>query len=616
MSQLPFFKDDETFVGPVRLLVKESHTIFTEIPRKSELNKLDAIAISKTYRSIIHECVENLAKDILHPDSPQIKTFEALKIIWSLCEILFLDLNESAPLIILLKNWIRHTKNDLKPETNKILRELAEDNYKFSQNDDDRIYWNLFVNLIVGGDHRKALALLRSHYNFEQSAQIQLVANMIDRMPGSNQYIFHEFVNRWATWTEWCKQELETGQFSEHPVLLKVVRMFSRDLTVYDEVARDCDTWYQLMIAYLTHTDPLVRETDLADLGRKAIDIYKKNNPDKSHTPESFDDILISAFEYDLVLVISRSCDFLDDSWWFVTHFIDLIHCSNQLKHHEIVEADKLRDTFLQDYASALFQDEQLWTIGVSYLDRCTSSSSFYLEALLARVPLDIDDEESANKIMSIAKKRGLNIFAKSICTIMARIWISKSHKLDNEDIRKDEVKGSKLKAKKKTTLPSTINLSNAMHWAIRSENSSIITYVCDQYLLYYCITGKFPGSSLFEQIKRSTLENDRLAFLREYHEYKQLQQQDSDEDILSKAGNLLRALLASKLYPEFFCQQLIKDSRDLLDNSNLVLKSNQVLDMMKSIEEIKPHTQAEIDRRDISKSLVKSMAKALMRPV
>lgn len=562
MSQIPIFKYDEIFTGPIRLLIKESQAIFTTIPRNNvELTGANVITISRRYRSIVHECIDNLKRDLTMDHSDQIKTFKELGVIWNLCEILLLDINQTGTLIIQLNNWIKMHFDDLGNESREILKSLESNSYKFVEGDTEHIYWNLVIKLVLRGELKKATQLLKCHHEFERNDQIKLVVDMLDKMPLSNQYIVHEFCNKWTNWSTWCKREYETGQFDSNPALLSIVRLLSQDSDVYEQLASNCDSWYQLMVAYLLYTDPCIKETNLSELCRRSISIFKKNqsrfNQVRDQSGDDFDEIIVAAFEYDLLQVIAYCCSHLDDNWWFVTHFVDLLHCSNQLKIHDIIESDKLRDTFLRDYAATLFDDEQLWPIGVSYLDSCSMSGVHFLEALLSRIPLDINNESRAHQVISIAGKRKLTSLVKSICILMARGWLSRTNRLDNDSIKVD-----KYKRTNEVNLPPTTNLSNALYWAIKSGDTQIITYISDQYLYYYCKAGRFPDVSIFDSLRRTTISSERLAFVAKYHEFKQLIQNPEDET--HEAGELMKALLASEIYPKFFCQELLEDAKGL----------------------------------------------------
>lgn len=612
MSNLPIFRYDEIFSSPVRLLVKESHAIFTTIPRNNtEMNQADVVTISRRYRSIVHECVENLTRDITKDHSEQIKTFRELEVIWNLCEILLLDVSQTGTLIFQLRNWIKMHFDELGTEAKAILKSLDSNSYNMRDNDAE-VYWNLVTKLVLGGDTTRAIQLLKCHSEFSRNNQIQLVVSMLENMPLSSQYIIHEFCNKWKSWSDKCKRERETGQFDSNPALLNIVRLLSQDTNVYEELASRCETWYQLMVAYLFYTDPCIRETDLTELCRRSISIFKRNHPKHAQDkpePDEFDEIILAAFGYDLIQIIANCCSYLDDNWWFVTHFVDLLHCSDLLKMHEIVESDCLRETFLQDYASTLFDDEHLWTIGVSYLDKCPSSGIQYLEALLSRVPLGINDEVKAHKIIALAKKRGLTDLSKSVCLLMARNWLFRTPRLDDGSIKND-----KYKRTSEVPLPPAVNLSNALYWAVKSGDTPITTYISDQYLYYYCKTGTFPDQTVFESLRRSPLNNERLAFLAKYYEFKQIKQ--NSEDDLTETGNLMKALLASKIYPKFFCQELLDDAKSLLEvRPQLVFQPDKTLDLMKSVEEI---TKEEMIKEDVElrRNLVRNMARALITPV
>lgn len=577
-----------------RLLVKESHAIFATMPR-NDMTRANTITISRKYRSILHECANDD------------KSFKEIEIIWNLCEILLLDVCETGTLVIQLKNWVNMHINNFDTDSKSILKLLESGSYKFTENDAPELYWDLVMKLVLRGETRKAIQLLSSHYEFERNNQMQLVASMLERMPLSNQYILHEFCNKWSNWSDWCHQEKETGQFDSNPTLLNIVRLFSQDDEVYKQVVPLCDTWHQVLVAYLMYTDPCIRDTDLPDQCRWSISTFNKHHPGLSHRSnesDAFDEIITAAFDYDLLQVIFKCCSYLHDNSWFVTHFVDLLHASGQLGCHDIVEPDRLRESHLRDYATILFDDECTWPIGVSYLDHCPRSGSLHLEALLSGLTLSINDDAKANKLVALAKKRGLVALSKSTSLLMARAWLSATPRLHEDS--------------NNVNLPPTTNLSNALYWAIRSGDTPLTTHISDQYLFYYCATGTFADKSIFESLKRSPLDNERLAFLSKYYEFRQIMESSSEsEELLVEAGNLIKALLASKIYPRFFCRVLLEDAKTLLNiRPALIFNPDKMLDLMKSIEDITSRTSSHSDHLNLRRSLVSNMARALMTPV
>lgn len=612
MSKLPIFHSNEVFSNPVRLLVKESHAIFSTIPRKdTEVNRANRIAISRRYRSILHECVENLSRDLAVDHSKQVKTFKELEVVWNLCEILLLDVSQTGTLVMQLRHWVKMHFDSMCQEARDILKSLEAGNLRLTEDSINDVYWDLLTQLVLQGDTNKAIQLLSCHHEFRVNDQMQLIASMLETMPLSTQYIVHEFYNKWLNWSTWCKRERDTGQFKSNKHLLNIVRLLSQDNSVYDEFASSCETWYQLMVAYLLYSDPCIRETELPDLCRKMITTFRENHPtyanQRTFDDDPYDEIIISAFEYELISVIANCCAYFDDNWWFVTHFVDLLHCSDQLSVHDITEADRLRETFLQDYASTLFNDELLWPIGVSYLDKCPTSGIFFLEIILSRIPLSINDEVKANKIISIARRRNLLNVSRSVCVLMAQGWLSRTVRLSDESIRTD-------KQHKRSTdkpLPRAVNLSNALYWAVKSGDSALITYISDQYLYYYCKTGTFPDNSVFDSLRRLPLNNERLAFLAKYFEFKELSSEAKED--LTDASTLIRALLASEVYPKFFRYELLEDAKRLLDvGPQLVFHPDTTLDLMRSVEEITKDGMIE-DDVELRKNLVRNMTKALI---
>src|SRR5699024_8820626 len=108
---------------------------------------------------------------------------------------------------------------------------------------------------------------------------------------------------------------------------------------------------------------------------------------------DPFDELIRSAFSYNLMDVISRASVCFNDNWWFVTHFIDLIYNSSQFKDYQIADIVQIRDSFVTDYADSLFtRAKQFWQLGIEYLVHCKDSQERIL-VCLERMPFDNEQE-------------------------------------------------------------------------------------------------------------------------------------------------------------------------------------------------------------------------------
>lgn len=626
---VPIFRSRSNLLANkcTRLLVKESHAIFESIqklPNQSSdvhnpMPRAQMVSLSRRYRCIVHECIENLRSSDCN-----CKMFKEIEIIWNLCEILMLDVYQTGILITQLINWIKWHQEEPEPKAKAMLHSVDEGKADLAIEENEETYWSLTTKLALRGELKRAVKLLRCHPRYSTSDQFQIVAELLEKMPLSNQYLLHEFCMKWKSWSDLCQRELETGQFNDHPHLLTIMRVLAKDVDVFDEICHLYDNWFQLMVTYLLYNDPCIKETDLSQLCRTSIKIFNKHtnrlsnghdnytNGDDTNQQEEineFDEIIISAFEYDLTQVIRYCCSYLDDNWWFVTHFVDLLHNSDQLKLHDINESSKLREFFLTDYARTLFDDPSLWTVGVVYLDQCATLGLHILEEQLIRVPIRRGQDKKAYKIIAIAASRGLVEITKSISRLMARNWFSSNLKLiDHPSSNYDHVPDENYNFD--NIMSSPLDLANAMCWAVDSEDALLATYVADKFLYHYSKTGTFPDEDSLNNLKASMLISDRLAFLAKYYEFRQLMKGKN----LASAATLLVSLLVSKISPRFFSSTILLDAQTLLDvRPELLFSSQQILDLMTSLEEIsKEHVYSPNSDHEKERCITKEKEKAL----
>lgn len=576
----PLFKST-TKSKYVKVLFKQSHSIFKSI---QEHDTFHPTKISMQYRCIIHELVENSLCDLETKNM-----FKEIDILWHLCELLVIDIHQTGILISQLKSWIKMHLTNFDNGSKEIINLLNNSCYQLNETDHQTTYWRLVTKLVLLGDTKRASQLLQCHYNYKNSNQIRLVSYMLEAMPSSAQYILHEFHVKWNNWLAECNRELATGQFDDSPELLKIVRLLCQDKDNLDNLITHFDNWYQIMVSYLIYNDPCLKNTDLSELCRKSISMYK-NQPNEvsHHSSVDFDKIIIAAFEYDLMKVVALACGYFEDDRWFLAHLIDLLHHGNKLIAHDIVEPEKMRESFILDHAQALFEDDVLWSLGVAYLDYCPNHGIHYLENLLSRVPLTYRDDKQARKLFTIARNRGLKELSKYFNLRMARNWLA----------RKDE------------NFP--VNLSSALYWTIKSEDIPLTTHISTLYLKHCCEAGCFPDELVFGNLGRSMLVSERLAFISKYHEFKKIKTDGGDN---IEAANLFLSLLSSKIFPEFFTRELLKDANSLLDtNQELALTTEKTFELMKSIKEVNPNYDHHEDR-ETSRNLVEYMARAIIQP-
>ncbi|RWS29943.1 nuclear pore complex protein Nup85-like isoform X1 [Leptotrombidium deliense] len=522
-----------------RHLVSESSFVFKEVQRsnivKDALSKKDVVKASRKYRSIIHATTSKLDVNNFLEEK---LSYNQIEIIWHLCEILFIDLHQTGILLTQLLAWIRWHHPEVNQKTEVIL------NCSSPHAHED--YWDLVSSFILRGETENALNLLKLHPSANKGEFI-VVCDLLQKMPvfSSNQALY-EYDLRWQAWSSECRQHFEAFEDSEH--LHHILGILAGDVPTFKHVLHLTDSWYHLMISLLLYTDPAIKEIDISVFSKQCVDIYLKHDPTKELTP--FDNILIAAFNYDLMQVIIEASSSIKDNWWFVTHFVDLLYNGNLLDFYEIVDSHKLRESLILDYANSLMSHPSLWQIAIDYLEACPLLGRQHIELVLERIPFD--DERKALKLVNAAEKRGLNDVGKSIYKVIARRWLSRDR------------------------------LGSALIWAVRSEDPALINYLAELYLKQYVEKQQFIDEDVLVNLGPSMLTSDRLIFLGKYCEFYQLRKQR----LLPEAGAVLVSLLSSKISPKFFIPTLLTDSIVLLEAERQVLNSDQSFQILEALDD------------------------------
>lgn len=107
------------------------------------------------------------------------------------------------------------------------------------------------------------------------------------------------------------------------------------------------------------------------------------------------------------------------------------------------------------DYGSFLMTTQNLWQVGVDYLDACKHEGASAIELLLPRIPLR--NERQAFKIIALAKKRGMQTVEQDISKVLSKRAYN------------DQRYGS------------------ALEWAVRSKDVLLVTAIADYILKVYC---------------------------------------------------------------------------------------------------------------------------------
>ena len=450
--------------------------------------------------------------------------------------MLFIDIHQTGILLNQLITWISWHFDEL----NKAFDQLIQSDNP-SQHPD---YWNVVYRLVFRREISHAKNLLCLHPNIK-SDDFVLIFELLEKMPlYTNEQVLYEFYHTWQVWNYRCKKVYQEHVFTDEN-LIRLAGILAGDLKVFKEMRSLFETWYHFMVAMLLYTDPTVKESELTVLTIECLrHFYGRDYQSR------FDTILISVFSYDLMNVVRLCCSEFNDNWWFVTHLVDLFYNSNQLETHQIEEPESLRNFFIYEYANTLM-NSVLWNVGSKYYNDSELSNN-YLELSLEKI--DIRDDLTAKKVLTICEQHNLKHLQKSINKIVARKWLNLGR------------------------------LSSALNWAIKSDDDTLITHICDLFLKHYIKTEQFLDEDLISSLGSHMLKSDRLTFLAKYYEFHQLVENRQ----VSEAFDLLISLIESKIAPYFFRPKLVIDLTPLIEHDNCKTTQKQISNILSALEEFR----------------------------
>lgn len=528
-----------------RELVSQSASIFStfNLVKRNDGDMGHVMDASRKYRSVMHACADRLQDEQLR------RTFRDSGLVWHLCEILFLDLNPPGILVNELLRWVQwHHPVDSESVT-AVFQSQSPAQHP--------LFWQTVTSFLMRGDTENAAVLLNTCTETGEKQYVSVIMEMLRKMPRySAGQLSHECDIRCQTWSQECADILQTGYFDQRPEMRKIMAILSGDEHTILSVRGPDTTWYSVIPALIFYTDPFMKDMDLASIARKCRNAFQR----AGDSSPLVHDLLLSAFSYELMDVIRQAC-LLNDNWWFASHFVDLLFAGNQLHQHQIQEEEKLREFLLLDYADSLMSHTSLWSLSVQYYDCCSRLGPERLQLMLSHVPLD--SERKAFFVLEIADKRNLRILYRSICRIMAQKWLSQSQ------------------------------LSAALVWGMRGEDTQICSLVADLMLRHYVSSKSFVGSDVLNSLGSNMLICDRLTFLAKYFEFHQL----CHTKHWKAAADLLSGLIASRISPHFFTPTLLVDCLPLLDKEVVLFDPEQTCHILAAFQEtVESRSEEQID--------------------
>ncbi|XP_060601817.1 nuclear pore complex protein Nup85-like [Ruditapes philippinarum] len=556
-----------------RKLVNETHNVFVTLQEQVQeasgkglkgLKPLLAKA-SKQYRSVLKACSldvfnkSNSTRDeqIQAMCEEQLKIFNTTELIWSLCEILWIDVAPGGIVISQLLDWLRWHFT----EGENLYSEIQKEEFQEEHHE----YWDCIYRLVLQGQLDKVRYLLSKHSSFKTDA-FQSIDDVLRKMPLFSQLFrgnsISEFDMKWRHWKDDCERRFESGEFAACDNLVIIARILIGDDSVYTELKDLCETWYHMLVSKMLYQKPTVKSIDLHYYVQSCMDEFRSDG-----RVSETDSILLSALEFDIHQVI-KDCSAVLSGWWFVAHLTDILHHCGQLESHRLEFGSNLREYLLLQYATSLMSHKSLWQVGVDYLDFCPEFGRQYLEHFIEKIP--IETEKKANKMLYICEKRNMPEQVKSICKIMGMRCIKNKR------------------------------LGAALSWFLRSKDVAFATLIAEKFLSEYNEQGYFSNLDLIDNLGPSMLISSRLTFLGKYREYHRLY----EEKELYAAGSLLLSLLTSRLAPREFWITLLKDAITLLEAKECIYGSKETFELMHCLEELtkdRQYLSTDIDTDDLS---------------
>ncbi len=573
-----------------RGFVSESGVVFKHVQRVSRemepLNLQELHKSSRKYRSVIHSWFLKVSTpEELTPagavvvteesDSDDLKelsgALQKLEIAWHLCEILFIDIRSPGAFLVQLLQWVKWHFTEYVQVAERVISEEMPQMAEY--------YWDVILFYALRGEMENAVLFLELHSEAHTDPAFILVRDLLAKFPtlSSNQ-AQHEFYIRWELWHEAvyaavAEQKIPSNSKRSHVQLSLLLRLLNGEFEAFQSVPHLFGSWYQMMVSYLLFNDPCMKASKFDALCDQFINGYYAAFDAASLEVDPFDELIRSAFGYNLMDVIGRASVCFNDNWWFVTHFVDLIYNSSQFKDYQIADIVQIRDAFVTDYADSLFsRRKQFWQLAIEYLVNVRDSEDRIL-LCLERMPFDSEPE--LQTLVSLARRFNFVELELSLYKIYSRQWLARAT----------------------ANAANRAKYGSALFWAVRSKDKMLINYIVEQYLRHYlktaveqvtqtgklAVDGELLDREMVANLGSHLVLSDRLIFLGKYHEFHQLKGAAQYEP----AAVILVDMLASNAIPEFFTFQVILDCLPLLESATVVLSSEQTCKILAALEEI-----------------------------
>jgi nuclear pore complex protein Nup85 len=463
-----------------RRLANQSHGYFMslhEAGREGEGQSLqgsDILLYSRYFRSALHECVLGLrGRGLEHERQAQV--FSTMALVWHLVEILFIEVLPAGCLVKQLVEWVTWAGQERDKER---LKEILGHTHPDSHHG----YWRVVYRLVLTGRLSEARNLLAHHSAF--SAREDLFSG-VDQLLGkapmvrpSSSLTRGEQQHGWQQWRREVTARREAGAFLSLPQLQLLSRVLSGEEDVFSEpeIVGSCESWYELMVARVLFTTPLVMSSDYdlvysAEAAMKTFGVV---------SPEPLDSLLLAALKHSPLGVVSLASSQLSN-WWLAAHLADLLQLSDSL-HTQPEYGAKLTEFLIIEYASSLLAHPSLWQVAMDYLSECPTQGRHHMVLHLERIPLT--SARKASKVLQLCRKFQLKELEESVCRVMAM----------------KELRSGRLGA--------------AFSWCLQSQDAVFAAFLAERYFTSYQTLGEFMDLDLLDNLGAAMLISKKLTFL------------------------------------------------------------------------------------------------------
>lgn len=187
------------------------------------------------------------------------------------------------------------------------------------------------------GQIEVARTLLQLH-SASKSNPFRLVDQILKNMP-----LYHilngifttEFQLKWKHWLVDTQSKIDAKLFISEPNLDFLMRLVIGEETAWSQAMSFCETWYELLPAWLLYTEPMVKSYELGKFAKLCIQ-RMEGKDEMRH----LDKVLLATMEFDVMEVI-KEIQQMSENGWFVTHLTDLLYHCGKLRELDKLEKER-----------------------------------------------------------------------------------------------------------------------------------------------------------------------------------------------------------------------------------------------------------------------------------